>query len=145
MALSVLSYMSWLSRHATTRDTPTHYSLNLFRVKTTSPKSILTLTKDTLNHGLWNPAKAVQEEKGGELDRFHKRFGSSTSSSTTTVKDASSSSSSSSIKEMLDIAVGVAPKINEKKVVAKKVEAAAPAKGKSAKAAAAKGAPAAKK
>lgn len=46
-----------------------------FRIQVTSPKSILTMTKDTLNHIVWNPSSTVVDDQLGELSKFASRFG----------------------------------------------------------------------
>jgi ribosomal protein L31 len=46
-----------------------------FYTKSTSIKGIMTLTKDTVNHPLWNPNSQVVDDQLGELSKFKKRFG----------------------------------------------------------------------
>jgi ribosomal protein L31 len=53
-----------------------HSDGSSFRLKTTSPKQILYLTKDTLNHSLWVPDSTMIDDQLGELKKFEKRFGS---------------------------------------------------------------------
>ncbi|KAJ3311134.1 hypothetical protein HDV04_003097 [Boothiomyces sp. JEL0838] len=52
-----------------------HSDGSTFRIKTTSPKSMITLTKDTINHSLWNPLSQVVDDEIGELAKFEQRFG----------------------------------------------------------------------
>ena len=108
-----------------------------------------TLTKDTLNHFLWNPSKATVIDTSGQLEKFKKRFGASAQadhdsqinvsrqSSAAPASSAQSQSQSSQIDALLELAVGEAPKITDKKVVVKVVEQGA-LKGKAAKAKASK-------
>ncbi|KAJ3301859.1 hypothetical protein HDV03_000268 [Kappamyces sp. JEL0829] len=77
---------------------------------------MLTLTKDTLNHALWNPSSTILDDQSGELAKFSKRF---------------SGMGGASLDDVLGLGVGQAPKVLEKKVV-EKVVVAAPAKGKAA-------------
>ncbi len=70
-----------------------------FRIKTTSPKSILTLTRDCLNHPLWNPLSKVVDDSAGEILKFSNRFG-----------------------ELKGLEIGAAPSIVVKKVKAPVVE-----------------------
>ncbi|OMJ25489.1 50S ribosomal protein L31 [Smittium culicis] len=47
-----------------------------FTIKTTSPKPIVKLSKDTRNHQLWNPQNKYDlNDEGGHLSKFNKRFG----------------------------------------------------------------------
>ncbi|KAI8057165.1 hypothetical protein BDF22DRAFT_610678, partial [Syncephalis plumigaleata] len=47
-----------------------------FTRRTTSPRSILRLTKDTRNHPLWNPTTQTElDDESGTLSKFTKRFG----------------------------------------------------------------------
>lgn len=112
-----------------------------------------TLTKDTLNHFLWNPSKATVIDTSGQLEKFKKRFGassqtdhdsqinvsrqSSASPASSVPAQSQSQSQSSQIDALLELAVGEAPKITDKKVVVKVVEQGA-LKGKAAKAKAGK-------
>jgi ribosomal protein L31 len=47
--------------------------------RTTSPKAVVTSTKDIRNHPLWNPSEArfknVEEDEAGRLRKFRERFG----------------------------------------------------------------------
>ncbi|KAI9016947.1 hypothetical protein BC832DRAFT_543272 [Gaertneriomyces semiglobifer] len=52
-----------------------HSDGSTFSLPTTSPRSILKLTKDTRNHPLWNPALNVLDDQSGELAKFEKAFG----------------------------------------------------------------------
>ena len=101
-----------------------------------------TLTKDTLNHHVWNPSKATLTDTSGQLEKFNKRFGAAQSNvienSFNSETDGSfDKKEKSQIDILLELAVGEAPKITEKKVIVKVVEAAAP-KGKASKAKAVK-------
>ncbi|PVU87710.1 hypothetical protein BB559_005923 [Furculomyces boomerangus] len=47
-----------------------------FTIRSTSPRAILKLSKDTRNHPLWNPQNQYDlNDEGGHLSRFQKRFG----------------------------------------------------------------------
>ncbi|RKP05380.1 large subunit ribosomal protein L31, partial [Thamnocephalis sphaerospora] len=47
-----------------------------FTRRTTSPKALLRLTKDTRNHPFWNPTTQLAlDDDSGTLKRFNKRFG----------------------------------------------------------------------
>jgi ribosomal protein L31 len=116
-------------------------------IKTTSPKSMQTLTKDTLNHHIWNPSKATLTDTSGQLEKFNKRFGAQSNKIDSELKEdawksnerdvSSENIGKNQIDELLELAVGEAPKITEKKVIVKVVETTA-AKGKAAKAKVAK-------
>jgi ribosomal protein L31 len=56
--------------------TVVHSDGSSFTLRTTSPKPLLVLTKDTRNHPLWNPSMKVVIEQTGELTKFAQRFGS---------------------------------------------------------------------
>lgn len=49
-----------------------------FRIKTTTPKSLVILTKDTLNHFIWNPSGQKMDDQEGRLARFTKKYTLST-------------------------------------------------------------------
>ncbi|KAI8592314.1 hypothetical protein BDZ88DRAFT_407560 [Geranomyces variabilis] len=51
-----------------------HSDGSTFTLRSTSPRSLLKLTKDARNHALWNPALNVIDDQSGELARFEKRF-----------------------------------------------------------------------
>ena len=74
------------------KQTIVHSDGSTFRIQSTSPKSILTLTKDTVNHVLWNPLSTVVDDRAGELQKFTDRFG-----------------------DLGDLDVGEAPQVFEKK------------------------------
>ncbi|RKP24913.1 hypothetical protein SYNPS1DRAFT_16460 [Syncephalis pseudoplumigaleata] len=47
-----------------------------FTRRTSSPRSVLRLTKDTRNHPLWNPTTQTElDDESGTLSKFTKRFG----------------------------------------------------------------------
>jgi len=46
----------------------------LFRIRTTTPKSVFIQTKDTANHPLWNPSSVVVDDQEGVLKKFDQRF-----------------------------------------------------------------------
>ena len=46
-----------------------------FIIRTTSPRPLLTLTKDTRNHPLWNPELVKAVDTSIHLDRFKQKFG----------------------------------------------------------------------
>ncbi|RKP00614.1 hypothetical protein CXG81DRAFT_26675 [Caulochytrium protostelioides] len=46
-----------------------------FTIRTTSPKPILKLIKDTRNHPLWNVSGETVDQSSPELRRFEDRFG----------------------------------------------------------------------
>jgi ribosomal protein L31 len=46
-----------------------------FSIRTTSPRAMLTLTKDTSNHPLWNDTGIVLDDTSGQLSLFSNRFG----------------------------------------------------------------------
>lgn len=48
-----------------------------FTIRTCSPRPLLTLTKDTCNHVLWNPENYVLEEGSAELAKFKSKYGES--------------------------------------------------------------------
>ncbi|KAJ3412060.1 hypothetical protein HDV05_001340 [Chytridiales sp. JEL 0842] len=52
-----------------------HSDGSSFTLRTTSPKALLTLTKDVRNHFLWNPSVNLIDDKTGELSKFAQRFG----------------------------------------------------------------------
>jgi hypothetical protein len=74
---------------------------------------MVTLTKDTVNHALWNPASTILDDQSGQLAKFQKRF----------------SGMGVSLDQVLEVAVGQAPKILEKKII-EKVVAPVAKKGK---------------
>ncbi|KAJ3168856.1 hypothetical protein HDU88_001183 [Geranomyces variabilis] len=51
-----------------------HSDGSTFTLRSTSPRSLLKLTKDARNHALWNPALNVIDDQSGELAKFEKRF-----------------------------------------------------------------------
>ncbi|KAJ3182639.1 hypothetical protein HDU87_007978 [Geranomyces variabilis] len=51
-----------------------HSDGSTFTLRSTSPRSLLKLTKDARNHALWNPALNVVDDQSGELAKFEKRF-----------------------------------------------------------------------
>ncbi|KAJ3246342.1 hypothetical protein HDU77_009000 [Chytriomyces hyalinus] len=52
-----------------------HSDGSSFVMRTTTPKALLQLTKDTRNHILWNPANNIVDDRTGELSKFTSRFG----------------------------------------------------------------------
>ncbi|KAI8914304.1 hypothetical protein EDD86DRAFT_84341 [Gorgonomyces haynaldii] len=65
-----------LNIHPTTfRQTVVHSDGSTFSIRTTSPKSITVLVKDTLNHPLWNPRSVVVDDSFGQISKFGQRFG----------------------------------------------------------------------
>ncbi|CAG8538923.1 22580_t:CDS:1 [Cetraspora pellucida] len=48
-----------------------------YTMRTTSPKSIIKLIKDTRNHPLWNPTTQSDslDDESGQLSKFTKKFG----------------------------------------------------------------------
>ncbi|KAI8816756.1 uncharacterized protein EV422DRAFT_486904, partial [Fimicolochytrium jonesii] len=52
-----------------------HSDGSTFTLRSTSPRSLLKLTKDSRNHALWNPALNVLDDQTGELAKFEKAFG----------------------------------------------------------------------
>ncbi|CAG8561643.1 11778_t:CDS:2, partial [Acaulospora colombiana] len=48
-----------------------------YTIRTTSPKSLIKLIRDTRNHPLWNPTTAdgALDDESGQLSKFTKRFG----------------------------------------------------------------------
>jgi ribosomal protein L31 len=47
-----------------------------FTRRTTSPRPLLRLTKDTRNHPFWNPTTQIElDDDSGVLTKFNKRFG----------------------------------------------------------------------
>jgi ribosomal protein L31 len=44
-------------------------------IKTSSPRPILTMTKDTRNHPLWNPKNRAIIDESAEITRFNQRYG----------------------------------------------------------------------
>jgi ribosomal protein L31 len=44
-------------------------------IKTSSPRPILTMTKDTRNHPLWNPKQRKVIDESAEITRFNQRYG----------------------------------------------------------------------
>ncbi|KAJ3091324.1 hypothetical protein HK102_000967 [Quaeritorhiza haematococci] len=47
-----------------------------FTIRTTTPRPLLKMTKDTRNHPLWNPERRQElDDKSTELNRFARRFG----------------------------------------------------------------------
>ena len=59
----------------TFRQTVVHSDGSVFSIRTTSPKSIVMLTKDTLNHALWNPLSVKLDDTSGQISKFSSRFG----------------------------------------------------------------------
>ncbi|KAI8900398.1 hypothetical protein BC833DRAFT_508405, partial [Globomyces pollinis-pini] len=57
------------------RQVVVHSDGSTFKIQSTSPKSLLTLTKDTVNHPLWNVFSTVIDDQTGELAKFNTRFG----------------------------------------------------------------------
>ena len=51
-----------------------HSNNSVFRVQTTGPKSLFLLTKDTINHSLWNPSSEAVDDQDGKLKLFDSRF-----------------------------------------------------------------------
>ncbi|KXS14366.1 hypothetical protein M427DRAFT_155933 [Gonapodya prolifera JEL478] len=49
------------------------------RVKTTSPRPVLKLTKDLRNSPLWNPKLSVQVDESANISAFNARFGTADS------------------------------------------------------------------
>ncbi|TPX33480.1 hypothetical protein SmJEL517_g03639 [Synchytrium microbalum] len=47
---------------------------SIYHQPTTSPKSLLSLTKDTRNHPLWNPSEKKFTDQAGEISKFESRF-----------------------------------------------------------------------
>ncbi|KAI8915073.1 hypothetical protein BC831DRAFT_382091, partial [Entophlyctis helioformis] len=54
--------------------TVVHSDGSTFTIRTTSPRSLLILTRDTRNHQLWNPTSLSVDDRGGELRKFSERF-----------------------------------------------------------------------
>ena len=52
-----------------------HSDGSSFLIRSTSPKSILQMTKDTLTSSVWNPKSEIIDDQMGELSKFKKRFG----------------------------------------------------------------------
>ncbi|CAG8492575.1 11167_t:CDS:1 [Racocetra fulgida] len=48
-----------------------------YTMRTTSPKSLIKLIKDTRNHPLWNPTTQSDslDDESGQLSKFTKKFG----------------------------------------------------------------------
>ncbi|CAG8514048.1 hypothetical protein C2G38_2111572 [Gigaspora rosea] len=48
-----------------------------YTIRTTSPKSLIKLIKDTRNHPLWNPTTQYDslDDESGQLSKFTKKFG----------------------------------------------------------------------
>ncbi|KAH6563930.1 hypothetical protein BSLG_000091 [Batrachochytrium salamandrivorans] len=53
-----------------------HSDGSTFTIRSSSPRSILVLTRDTCNHQLWNPSSQAVDDRGGELRKFSERFAS---------------------------------------------------------------------
>ncbi|EGF83009.1 hypothetical protein BATDEDRAFT_21307 [Batrachochytrium dendrobatidis JAM81] len=51
-----------------------HSDGSTFTIRSSSPRSILVLTRDTCNHQLWNPTSQAVDDRGGELRKFSERF-----------------------------------------------------------------------
>ncbi len=58
-----------------------------FIIRTTSPRPLLTLTKDTRNHRLWNPELVKSVDQSIHLDKFTQKFGNLSFSSSTAAVD----------------------------------------------------------
>ncbi|KAG9291625.1 hypothetical protein G9A89_022044 [Geosiphon pyriformis] len=49
-----------------------------YKIRSTSPKPVIKLVKDTRNHPLWNPeSRDGIHDESGQLSKFHKKFGDS--------------------------------------------------------------------
>eukprot|EP00842_Homolaphlyctis_polyrhiza_P005953 jgi/Hompol1/6359/HPOL_002109-RA len=51
-----------------------HSDGSTFTLRSTSPRSVLQMTRDTRNHQLWNPSSLSVDDLGGELRKFAERF-----------------------------------------------------------------------
>ncbi|RKO85644.1 hypothetical protein BDK51DRAFT_42266 [Blyttiomyces helicus] len=52
-----------------------HSDGSTFTLRTTSPRVLLKLTKDSRNHILWNPRTKAVDDKVAELENFARKFG----------------------------------------------------------------------
>ncbi|KAJ3022187.1 hypothetical protein HKX48_006823 [Thoreauomyces humboldtii] len=51
-----------------------HSDGSTFTLRSTSPRTVLKLTKDARNHALWNPALNVLDDQSGELAKFERAY-----------------------------------------------------------------------
>ncbi|KAJ3224503.1 hypothetical protein HK099_008371 [Clydaea vesicula] len=100
-----------------------HTDGSTFTLKTTTPRPLLKLTKDTRTHPLWNPERNLELDKQSkELKRFNERFGTLdenfgiTTEATTNSERATDSTAD---ENLFGFALG---KTKEKKKVEVKVE-----------------------
>jgi ribosomal protein L31 len=98
-----------------------HSDNSVFRIKQTSPKSLVVLTKDTINHFIWNPTGSKVDDIQGRLALFEKKYGhrdTDNSTSTTSTLDLLSQMAEGKGRQVLEkkqVDVPVQSKITNKK------------------------------